>query len=574
VYTDYFNLREPPFSIAPDPAYLFLSARHQEALGHLLYGTGQYGGFVQLTGEVGTGKTTVVRTLLAHKLQDVDVAMIHNPRQSEHEFVASICDELRARYPQQATLKALIDALNAHLLKAHAEGRRTVLIIDEAQNLEPGVLEQVRLLTNLETDKEKLLRILLVGQPELIELLARPDLRQLASRITARYHLLPFTPEETRDYIMHRLRVAGGSPDLFSATAIARVHQLARGVPRQINIICDRAMLGAYSEGQRQVTPQIVNRAAEEALGGAPLPHPSPGRRLLSALESIPLVWIEAAVACLALVLVGILLTRTLGSGAAAEAHTAEAQPKAELPAPVAALPAAAPPEQALPDPPPAAETNVAASPLVAPEDTLAELRRASEPLTTVMSRLIRQWNSDIEIPDGADICGTLAQSHLACYRNVGSWSDLRTFNRPAILSLNLGAGESANVLLDALGPDYAELEGADGRHRYPLAQLDNLWNGEYLLLWRNDFSSERVDPYTRSTDVLRLRRQLAQSEGTPLPAGASDRYDSQLLQEVKRYQAAHGLTPDGVAGVRTLIKLSDTTRIPGTPVLAAESSS
>jgi len=191
-----------PFSITPDPAYLYMSPRHQEALGHLLYGTGQYGGFVQLTGEVGTGKTTIVRTLLSQKLDNVDVAVILNPRQNEQEFVASICDELHIAYPKNATLKALVDALNAHLLEAHTQGRRTVVIIDEAQNLQPEVLEQVRLLTNLETHKEKLLRIMLVGQPELADLLedlgrsGRQELLASLDAETAADALEEMDPEE------------------------------------------------------------------------------------------------------------------------------------------------------------------------------------------------------------------------------------------------------------------------------------------------------------------------------------------------------------------------------------------
>ncbi len=220
MYTEFFQLREMPFSITPDPAYLYMSPRHQEALGHLLYGTGQYGGFVQITGEVGTGKTTIVRSLLDQKLPDVDVAMIHNPRQSEQEFVHSICDELGVEVPRDTTsIKVLVDALNAHLLKVHAAGRRTVLIIDEAQNLQPGVLEQVRLLTNLETAKAKLLRIMLVGQPELSTLLGRPELRQLASRITARYHQQPLSERETAEYIGHRLRIAGARSPIFEPAA-------------------------------------------------------------------------------------------------------------------------------------------------------------------------------------------------------------------------------------------------------------------------------------------------------------------------------------------------------------------
>lgn len=262
MYTSFFNLREVPFSIAPDPAYLYMSPRHQEALGHLLYGTGQYGGFVQLTGEVGTGKTTIIRTLLAQKLQNVDVAMIHNPRQSEQEFVQSICDELGVRYAERPSLKTLVDALNAYLLEQHASGRRTVLIIDEAQQLAPEVLEQVRLLTNLETTKEKLLRIMLIGQPELIELLGRRELRQLAQRITSRHHLMPLSVHETGEYVQHRLQVSGGARDIFTAAALRAVHRHSGGVPRLINIVCDRALLGAYAKELRHVDKPLIESAA------------------------------------------------------------------------------------------------------------------------------------------------------------------------------------------------------------------------------------------------------------------------------------------------------------------------
>jgi general secretion pathway protein A len=325
LYASYFNLREPPFSIAPDPSFLYMSPRHQEALGHLLYGTGQYGGFVQLTGEVGTGKTTIVRTLLRERLDHVDVAIIHNPRQSELEFVQSICDELKVPYEQPpSSIKALVDALNQHLLRAHAEGQRTVLIIDEAQNLAPQVLEQVRLLTNLETDKEKLLRIMLIGQPELIELLERPELRQLASRITARYHLTPLSVVETVQYIIHRLRVAGGAADLFTDTAMRRVHRYSRGVPRRINIICDRALLGAYAKGLRHVTPELVDHAAVEVLG-------EPPRRKWNGLVSRkpPVAWIETALAVAALIVAGVLLREVLGGTHSADKPRAAAAPAA-----------------------------------------------------------------------------------------------------------------------------------------------------------------------------------------------------------------------------------------------------
>lgn len=267
MYAAYFGLREPPFAITPDPTYVYLSRHHQEALAHLLYGAGETGGFVQLTGEVGTGKTTLVRTLLEQRLEKVDIALCLNPRLTVEELLATVCDELGAAYPPGAiTLKPLLDALNAHLLQTHAAGRRTVLIIDEAQNLSREVLEQVRLLTNLETAKDKLLRIILVGQPELRRMLARADLRQLAQRITARYHLPPLDRRETTAYINHRWQVAGGSRDGFTAGALRVVYRRSGGIPRLINILCDRALLGAYSRGERRVTATLVRQAAGEAL--------------------------------------------------------------------------------------------------------------------------------------------------------------------------------------------------------------------------------------------------------------------------------------------------------------------
>ena len=267
MYAEHFGLREPPFALTPDPAYVYLGRHHREALAHLLYGTDENGGFVQLTGEVGTGKTTLVRALLEQGLDQVDIALCLNPRLTVEELLATVCDELGVAYlPERATLKALVDALNGHLLRAHAAGRRTVLIIDEAQNLSREVLEQIRLLTNLETTKHKLLRIILVGQPELRQFLGRSDLRQLAQRITARYHLPPLDLAETAAYIDHRLRVAGGRDNVFSRGALRAVYRLSKGIPRLINIICDRALLGAYSQNVPRITTGIVRQAARETL--------------------------------------------------------------------------------------------------------------------------------------------------------------------------------------------------------------------------------------------------------------------------------------------------------------------
>ena len=269
MYLSFFGLNEKPFAITPDPRYLYLSERHAEALAHLLYGINEAGGFVQLTGEVGTGKTTIVRSLLAQTPKNAEIALILNPKMTAPEFLLTICEELGIGVPDSATesLKDLVDILSGYLLRAHAGGRRVVVVVDEAQNLAPTVLEQVRLLTNLETNTRKLLQIILIGQPELRELLGRNELRQLAQRITGRYHLNPLTTAETAAYVRHRLRVAGATSDIFSPPALAEVHRLAVGVPRVINVVCDRALLGAYSMDRHRVTSNLVRNAASEVFG-------------------------------------------------------------------------------------------------------------------------------------------------------------------------------------------------------------------------------------------------------------------------------------------------------------------
>src|SRR6516225_5275662 len=269
MYLSFFGLNEKPFAITPDPRYLSLSELHAEALAHLLYGINEAGGFVQLTGEVGTGKTTIVRSLLAQTPQNAEIALILNPRMTAPEFLLTICEELGIGVQDSATgsLKDLVDILSQYLLRAHGAGKRVVLVVDEAQNLAPEVLEQVRLLTNLETNTQKLLQIILIGQPELRDLLDRNELRQLAQRITGRYHLNPLSGEETAAYVRHRLGVAGATTDIFAPQALNAVFSLSQGVPRVINVICDRALLGAYSLDRHRVTASLVRSAAAEVFG-------------------------------------------------------------------------------------------------------------------------------------------------------------------------------------------------------------------------------------------------------------------------------------------------------------------
>jgi len=275
MYKKFFGLKQEPFSIAPDPHYLFMSERHREALAHLLYGVRGGGGFVLLTGEIGAGKTTVCRCFLEQVPRRCNVAYIFNPKQTAQELLESICDDFRIpREPLPGhvpTARDHVAALNAFLLRTHGVGQNNVLIIDEAQGLTAEVLEQLRLLTNLETNERKLLQIILIGQPELRDMLARPELEQLAQRVIARYHLDALTQRETSRYIQHRLAVAGLNTALpFDAQAMQRIHLLSRSVPRRINLLCDRALLGAYASGKAMADVAIVDKAAAEVLG---LPH-------------------------------------------------------------------------------------------------------------------------------------------------------------------------------------------------------------------------------------------------------------------------------------------------------------
>ncbi|MDO9453787.1 MAG: AAA family ATPase [Stagnimonas sp.] len=579
MYTQFFNLREMPFSIAPDPAYLYMSPRHQEALGHLLYGTGKYGGFVQLTGEVGTGKTTIIRTLLAQRLDNVDVAMIHNPRQSEREFVQSICDELGISYDKaNPSLKALVDALNAYLIERHTAGRRTVLIIDEAQQLAPDVLEQVRLLTNLETDKEKLLRIMLIGQPELAELLARQDLRQLAQRITARYHLTPLSGDETMEYIAHRLQVAGGARDLFSPAAIKLIHKHAGGIPRLVNILCDRALLGAYSQSVRQVTPEMVSQAAAEVFGTpasliAGIRPPTTAARVKPTFQlprlTVPggwLRWAEGVLVLAGLVLAATLLMREWRSAPATTEPASTLSEPASTPSSAESsstatspVPDAVEPRSASPEP---VAVQSASTPQAAPPSALAD---AYAPLNSLVQRLAQLWQPGFKLQRGERACNSLRVARLECLKGSAEWNDLVAMNSPAVLTISEG-GSLHYVLLRELGNEQATLLGTRGSVRVPVATLDPLWTGEYLLLWRRETDETLIGPDIRGEPILWLRQRLAARLGAANVITGDATWDEALRKNVQRLQSQIGARPDGIAGPRTLIALASQ---PG-PVLSA----
>lgn len=544
MYTQYFKLGEPPFSIAPNPRYLYLSPQHREALAHLLYGIGVGGGFVALTGEVGTGKTTLCRCLLEQLPEDVDIALIFNPRLNSRELLASICDELRVSYPSGKTsLKQLIDALNHHLLDAHARGRRTIVLIDEAQNLSFEVLEQIRLLTNLETHQAKLLQIILVGQPELNQLLARPQLRQLAQRITARYHLPPLTRRETADYIRHRLAVAGTLETLFGRSAIAEIYRRSGGIPRLVNLICDRALLGAYTLGKTKVGRAIARKAADELLPS------SVSRRFGFGLGVALLV---------------------LGAGVAYIAKPPPTEVQL-LPMPTSQPVTVPPMPQVKPIPespkPPAAPAPVVES--ISPQQPFTE-RMADAALNrkAAFARLLALWK--VDAPANMEACAHIATQGLRCLAVHGNWLKLRSFNLPAVLELVLPDGGHRYATLMHSRAGKIELALGERSEWYPIADILPVWKGDAFLIWKPPAgAANTLSPGERGPAIPWLRQRLR----APVPPEGDDYFDTELERRLVAFQMEHGLAPDGRAGPYTLVYLAaDDPAIPKleeTPVTA-----
>jgi general secretion pathway protein A len=540
MYTSFFGLNEKPFTITPDPRYLFMSERHGEGLAHLVYGVTESGGFIQLTGEVGTGKTTLVRTLLGQIPAEVDIALILNPQLTAIEFLSAICEELSIALPEdKGSAKALVDALNRHLLDAHARGRRTILLIDEAQNLAEDVLEQLRLLTNLETAKQKLLQIILIAQPELREKLSQNNLRQLAQRVTGRYHLEPLSRDESDKYIDHRLRVAGALTEIFDPRARREVFRLSGGVPRVMNVICDRALLGAYSRETRTVNKRLVRRAANEVSG-----------------QSLPPVFMKFIVPVVSVI--GLMVL-----GAAMWAMV-ERDPDGALTAPVATEPleiAAA----TIVDVPP--ETIDAGPGL---EAQLAELDADQGPDSGIAA-LLSLWGIEYD-PSAGPACAQAAAQGFDCYFQRGSWNGIRQLDRPVVLTLTDGQGNTHQPVLVGLDDDAAELLLGGQRISVPIDEVSDLWFGQFLLIWRPPGGRPvAISPGMRNENVRWLRQSLAALDGgDPTQTADSDFFDEGLQQQLLESQRRHRLEADGLAGQKTQIIINSLLAVDDTPRLSA----
>ena len=549
MYAPFFGLKQKPFSIAPDPRYLFMSERHREALAHLLYGVQGGGGFVLLTGEIGAGKTTVCRCFLEQIPARCNVAYIFNPKLSALELLITVCHEFGIKFPALTAagtppgVKDYVDGLNEYLLRTHAVGQNNVLIIDEAQNLSSDVLEQLRLLTNLETSERKLLQIVLIGQPELRVMLARPELEQLAQRVIARYHLDALSEKETAQYIAHRLAVAGLKGALpFDGGALKRIHQLTRGIPRRINLLCDRSLLGAYATGKSRVDRVIVDKAAREVFG----PHDSHGE---PARASAPRWW---PLALAGGVLVGAAAMAAVQWGgrdkspapqpAVAVAASAAAATSARLPAPVAsALPAATVPA-------------VATSRVRSADEFDALLARAPRDEQDALRALAPQWS--LLLLEG-DPCALAAEQEVRCFRAHGGVALLRLLARPGVLALRDAQDRPVFAVVTGLGHDEATVMIGKTPQQVPLSLLTTAWRGDFTTFWRVPAGySVPLSMGSRGALVDAVGAQLAARLGVAPPA-PDHAFDATLRSRVSAFQQAEGLAPDGVAGPTTLMQIN-----------------
>jgi len=541
MYAQYFGLKHEPFSIAPDPRYLYMSERHREALAHLLYGVkGGGGGFVLLTGEIGAGKTTVCRCLLEQIPKRCNVAYIFNPKLTALELLKTVCEEFHIPVQHEGvgapTVKDYLDPLNRFLLDTHAVGQNNVLIIDEAQNLSAGTLEQLRLLTNLETSERKLLQIVLIGQPELRTMLQRPELEQLAQRVIARYHLEALSEKETIRYLRHRMAVAGLTGAFpFNKSAMQLIHQRSRGVPRRINLLADRALLGAYAEGAAGVDQRIVAKAAAEVFGAEDrikllrrlLPW-GLGLAMGAAIAGSAVLWWprEAVLAAPAV---------------------ARAAPKPVL---VASAPAVA-----------SGVVQAAVARPTAPQFLNATELTSRAPATRSEADAWRElaplWG--IALPDGAgDPCAIAQRAAWQCFRhNNGGLALIRQLDRPGLVTLRDDGGRGVHALLLGLDDKSARLRIAAETVHVSLVSLATLWQGDFATFWRapEGYTGVIADG-ARGPAVDLLAGQLATLRGEAAPTAPAV-YDAALRARVQAFQLSQGIQPDGRAGPTTFMQLA-----------------
>jgi len=550
MYTQFYGLREKPFTLSPDPKYLFLSDSHREALAHLLYGIEQGEGFIAVTGEVGTGKTTLCRTLLERLDPATEVAFVFNPPLSGMELLQAIHHEL-GLLGGEASRQELTEELNQFLLEKKAQGKRVLLIVDEAQNLERDALEQVRLLGNLETNTAKLIQIVLLGQPELDTKLESPDLRQLRQRITVRWRLAPLSAGETREYVAHRLKVAGGAKELFTELATREIHRRSRGVPRVINLLCDRSLLAGFAAQAQSIGLGLVSQVEREVAG-----PPRGGSGFASWRDKFvlrPDLLLAALVGATAFALI---LGVALSTGIDRSWLRPNAAERARAPAAAAKSEAAASSQSA-------ALPEVSAAPVAQREDLAALLARISPAASGAASfdALLEAWGEPrggFEVLSVGQLQDRLRARGFSVLALIESDLDaLRRIDRPALLMLTALDGAPRPVLLERLAGDSALLRGlgAGAAQRFPLGELLAHWDRTAFIAWRNRAAlPELLVAGSRGEPVAWLQESLAQlGLFSSAPTGT---FDTDTTSAVLAFQRAHGLVADGAVGPFTQMLL------------------
>ena len=596
MYNEYFGFKEAPFSIAPDPRYLYMTAQHREALAHLVYGLNSEGGCILLTGEVGTGKTTICRCLLEQIPDQAKVALVLNPKVSEIELLETICDELKISYPDSDnSVKTYTDRIYQFLIESNRKNEKTVLIIDEAQNLSSKVLEQLRLLTNLETNQRKLLQIIILGQPELLDILAQTEMRQLAQRITARFHLQPLTKNEVKAYVSHRLAVAGQNIQLFPENSIKLLYKLSNGVPRLINILCDRALLGAYVESQYAVHPPILKKAATEVFGELKnVEKQHKNRQWLYPIAALASITIIAIALFLYLTLppfTDVNNKNVLSDQLADNTETQGQQSSLvdnENPDDLSSTPSL---EQTpvkisesdgemlqLASSNPAETTDTAGATqstkhneediihnLSTESDTAPDAQPEYDNIENILNEknstqipayqeLFKAWNRNYNHKIIAPACKQAETFSLRCLHRQGNLNSLKAYNRPAVLTLVNDQGEMRYITITSIKNDLATVYSNNTAYTIKLSELDQYWYGQFILLWRKpDNYSSAITPGDSGNIVAWLNNHFVDNQ----LISSSKAYDDILIEKVKAFQAQQGLAADGIVGPITIIHLN-----------------
>ena len=593
MYEKHFNFSANPFTITPNPRYLYLTEQHREALAHLTYGLQEKGGFVLLTGEVGTGKTTVCRCLLGRIPDRVDLAVLLTPTLGVEELLESICREFGMAIGEGATVRALTDALHRYLLDVHARGRRAVVVIDEAQNLDVKVLEQLRLLTNLETDEAKLLQIILIGQPEFLEKLEQPGLRQLSQRIVARFHLTALKAGEVHAYIDHRLGLVGGGTTIFPPSVAARIARLSKGIPRLINLLCDRALLGCYVQDRRQVDLRTLRRAAREVLGSPVATYRTTRRWYLPVSakgRSFAAVVVSALLMGVVLVQFEPAWWRDLSSAVEAAAVTfTRVAPPTDAAVPgesvVGQIDDPSPPDSPKTVSPAPADASVApadAAPAdadvvpvtVSEQSPVALTWRALVDMSSTEAdayrALFRQWDMDYSPGDGKTPCQLAMENQLDCWHKSGDFHDLERLNRPALLKMVSDTGDLLYAALLAVDGATLRLGIGDRIAEVPLDRFQRIWTGEFTVLWKRPPGFVRtLRPGEASDFTAWVEERMARFDGRKVGALRSRVYDFDMSARVRVLQRRCGLVADGLVGRETVILINSL--LSGAPSLSGQ---